>query len=65
MRAERESEEAHFPMEKVLDGDVGSYMNQELGEQTLPGTTWKRRQADLEKRRIVERTQELWQFRDA
>eukprot|EP00972_Heterocapsa_arctica_P069323 10242810-Heterocapsa_arctica.AAC.1 len=65
MRAERESEEAHFPMEEFLAVDVGAYMNKERGEETLHGTTWTRRQADLEQRRIAERTLELDQFRDA
>eukprot|EP00972_Heterocapsa_arctica_P011289 1655161-Heterocapsa_arctica.AAC.1 len=65
MRAERESEEARFPMEKFLAVDVGAYMNQERAEEILPRTTWTRRQADQEQRRSAERTLELGQLRDA
>eukprot|EP00972_Heterocapsa_arctica_P024721 3645988-Heterocapsa_arctica.AAC.1 len=52
MRAEREAEEAYFAMEKFFAADVGAYVNQERGEEFLPGTTWMRRQADQEQRRI-------------
>eukprot|EP00972_Heterocapsa_arctica_P020405 3010664-Heterocapsa_arctica.AAC.1 len=65
MRAEREAEEARFPMEKFLAVDGGAYVNQERAEEVLPGTTWTRLQADQEQRRIAERTLELEQIRYA
>eukprot|EP00972_Heterocapsa_arctica_P085918 12660769-Heterocapsa_arctica.AAC.1 len=52
MRAERESEEAHFPVEE--SAGRRSYLGQRA-----------RRQADREQRRIAERTLELEQLRDA
>eukprot|EP00972_Heterocapsa_arctica_P017495 2584115-Heterocapsa_arctica.AAC.1 len=45
--------------------DAGVYATKEYGEAVLPRTTWTKRQAALEQRRIAERTLELEQFRNA